>query len=120
MLHAREQASSDQSELDWEVYHKFNGFAVTTIQLVGTIIVMSQVGWEILLLFAPVFVACIFMQVCEPSSSISLFLFNLEDNRLVSCQQHCQNTWSLSPVMRSHSYIAGLSSRNSFLNEPPS
>jgi len=57
------QASSDQSELDWEVYHKFNGFMVTTVSLIGTIIVMSQVGWEILLLFAPVFVACISMQV---------------------------------------------------------
>lgn len=58
-----EQASSDQSELDWEVYHKFNGFMVTTVSLIGTMIVMSQVGWEILLLFAPVFVACISMQV---------------------------------------------------------
>ncbi|XP_073385743.1 ABC transporter C family member 5 isoform X2 [Physcomitrium patens] len=56
------RTSSDQSELDWEVYHKFNGFMVTTVSLVGTLIVMSQVGLEILLLFAPVFVACISMQ----------------------------------------------------------
>jgi hypothetical protein len=36
---------------------------VMTIQLLGTITVMSQVGWEVLLLFLPVFIACIFMQV---------------------------------------------------------
>lgn len=108
MLRAWEQASSDQSELDWEVYHKFNGFAVTTIQLVGTIIVMSQVGWEILLLFAPVFVACIFMQVWEPSSS-NIYLFLLAQFRaylshfflfckflksLMQCQWAILSTWA--------------------------
>jgi ABC-type multidrug transport system fused ATPase/permease subunit len=57
------RSSSDQSDIDWEIQYKFGGLMVTTIQLLGTITVMSQVGWEVLLLFLPVFIACIFMQV---------------------------------------------------------
>jgi ABC-type multidrug transport system fused ATPase/permease subunit len=56
------RSSSDQSDIDWEIQYKFGGLMVTTIQLLGTITVMSQVGWEVLLLFLPVFIACIFMQ----------------------------------------------------------
>lgn len=56
------RSSSDQSDIDWEIQYKFVGLMVTTIQLLGTITVMSQVGWEVLLLFLPVFIACIFMQ----------------------------------------------------------
>ena len=37
--------------------------AVSIIQIIGTIIVMSQVAWEVFVVFVPTIAACIWYQV---------------------------------------------------------
>ncbi|KAL2629438.1 hypothetical protein R1flu_014124 [Riccia fluitans] len=56
------RASSDQTVLDLNMQFRFSGILVTTLQLVGVIAVMSQVTWEVSLLFVPVVAVCISVQ----------------------------------------------------------
>ncbi|BBN08481.1 ATP-binding cassette, subfamily C (CFTR/MRP), member 2 [Marchantia polymorpha subsp. ruderalis] len=56
------RASSDQSVLDLNMHFRFSGMMVASVQLVGVIAVMSQVTWEVLILFAPVVAICICIQ----------------------------------------------------------
>ncbi|KAK9742712.1 hypothetical protein RND81_03G192700 [Saponaria officinalis] len=53
------RASSDQSVLDLEIAQRLGWAAFSTIQLLGTIAVMSQVAWEVFLIFIPVTAICI-------------------------------------------------------------
>lgn len=48
------QASTDQSVLDLEIATKLGWCAFSVIQLLGTIAVMSQVAWEVFVIFIPV------------------------------------------------------------------
>lgn len=48
------RASTDQSALDLEVCNRFAGLAFNVIQFTGIFVVMSQVAWQIFLLFIPV------------------------------------------------------------------
>lgn len=63
-----EQASTDQSVLDLEMANKLGWCAFSIIQLLGTIGVMSQVAWEVFVIFIPVTAICIWYQVMIPSS----------------------------------------------------
>ncbi|KAI4370859.1 hypothetical protein MLD38_019160 [Melastoma candidum] len=56
------RASSDQSVLDLEIAMKLGWCAFSIIQLLGTITVMSQVAWEVFVLFIPVTAVCIWYQ----------------------------------------------------------
>lgn len=51
-------------------------FAFSIIQLLGIIAVMSQVAWQVFLVFVPVVIICIVIQV-------SYMLFNLKVINLV-------------------------------------
>ncbi|KAL7125587.1 hypothetical protein ABFS83_14G126500 [Erythranthe nasuta] len=56
------RASTDQSVLDLEVASKLGWGAFSIIQLLGTIAVMSQVAWQVFVVFIPVTAICIWYQ----------------------------------------------------------
>lgn len=56
------RASTDQSVLDLEMAGKLGWCAFSIIQLLGTIAVMSQVAWEVFVIFIPVTAICIWYQ----------------------------------------------------------
>ena len=57
------QASTDQSEVDTNIADQMGTVAFSIIQLVGIIVVMSQVAWQVFVVFIPVFAACVWYQV---------------------------------------------------------
>ncbi|KAK4793176.1 hypothetical protein SAY86_023611 [Trapa natans] len=56
------RASTDQSVLDLELAGKLGWCAFSIIQIMGTIVVMSQVAWEVFVIFIPVTAICIWYQ----------------------------------------------------------
>ncbi|PON71767.1 ATP-binding cassette containing protein [Trema orientale] len=56
------RASTDQSVLDLEMPQKLGWCAFSIIQILGTIAVMSQVAWEVFVIFIPVTAVCIWYQ----------------------------------------------------------
>ncbi|XP_031277497.1 putative ABC transporter C family member 15 [Pistacia vera] len=56
------RASSDQSVLDLELATRLGWCAFSIIQILGTIAVMSQVAWEVFVVFIPVTAICIWYQ----------------------------------------------------------
>ncbi|XP_022974963.1 putative ABC transporter C family member 15 [Cucurbita maxima] len=56
------RASNDQSVVDLEMALRLGMCAVSIIQIIGTIIVMSQVAWEVFVVFVPTIAACIWYQ----------------------------------------------------------
>ncbi|XP_062103749.1 ABC transporter C family member 9-like [Humulus lupulus] len=56
------RASTDQSVLDLEMSRRFDRCASSIIQMLGTIAVMSQVAWEVFVVFIPVTAICIWYQ----------------------------------------------------------
>lgn len=56
------RASTDQSVLDLEIANKLGWCAFSIIQILGTIAVMSQVAWEVFIIFIPVTAICIWYQ----------------------------------------------------------
>ncbi|GMJ00772.1 ATP-binding cassette C9, multidrug resistance-associated protein 9 [Hibiscus trionum] len=56
------RASTDQSVLDLEMATRLGWCAFSIIQIVGTIAVMSQVAWEVFVIFIPVTAICIWYQ----------------------------------------------------------
>jgi ABC-type multidrug transport system fused ATPase/permease subunit len=57
------QASTDQSEVDTNIADQMGTVAFSIIQLVGITAVMSQVAWQVFVVFVPVFAACVGYQV---------------------------------------------------------
>ncbi|XP_050237318.1 putative ABC transporter C family member 15 [Mercurialis annua] len=56
------RASMDQSVLDLEMATRLGWCAFSIIQILGTIAVMSQVAWEVFVIFIPVTAICIWYQ----------------------------------------------------------
>nr|XP_048327412.1 putative ABC transporter C family member 15 isoform X2 [Ziziphus jujuba var. spinosa] len=56
------RASTDQSVLDLEMATRLGWCAFSVIQILGTITVMSQVAWEVFVIFIPVTAICIWYQ----------------------------------------------------------
>ncbi|XP_027334133.1 putative ABC transporter C family member 15 [Abrus precatorius] len=56
------RASTDQSVLDLEMANKIGWCAFSVIQILGTIAVMSQVAWQVFVIFIPVTGVCIWYQ----------------------------------------------------------
>uniref|UniRef100_A0A1D1Z236 ABC transporter C family member 9 n=2 Tax=Anthurium amnicola TaxID=1678845 RepID=A0A1D1Z236_9ARAE len=56
------RASTDQSVLDLEMAGKLGWCAFSVIQILGTIVVMSQVAWPVFAIFIPVTAVCIWYQ----------------------------------------------------------
>ncbi|KAJ6723967.1 hypothetical protein OIU74_008348 [Salix koriyanagi] len=56
------RASMDQGVIDMEIAQRLGWCAFSIIQIVGTIAVMSQVAWEVFVIFIPVTAVCIWYQ----------------------------------------------------------
>ncbi|KAJ9672355.1 hypothetical protein PVL29_025823 [Vitis rotundifolia] len=56
------RASTDQSAIDISIAMKVGAFAFSLIQLLGIIAVMSQVAWQVFIVFIPVIATCIWYQ----------------------------------------------------------
>ncbi|XP_059651709.1 putative ABC transporter C family member 15 [Cornus florida] len=56
------RASTDQSVVDLEMAARLGWCAFSIIQILGTIAVMSQVAWEVFVIFIPVTAICIWYQ----------------------------------------------------------
>ncbi|XP_008792064.3 ABC transporter C family member 3-like isoform X3 [Phoenix dactylifera] len=56
------RASTDQNEVDTGIPFQIGAFAFSIIQLLGIIAVMSQVAWQVFIVFIPVIAACIWYQ----------------------------------------------------------
>ncbi|XP_043712376.1 ABC transporter C family member 3-like [Telopea speciosissima] len=56
------RASTDQSSLDTSIPHHIEEFLMSIIGFLGTTVVMSQVGWQMLIVFIPMTVTCIWYQ----------------------------------------------------------
>ncbi|KAK3030040.1 hypothetical protein RJ639_038139 [Escallonia herrerae] len=56
------RASTDQSAVDLDIPFQVGAFAFSSIQLLGIIGVMSQVAWQVFLVFVPVIGICIWLQ----------------------------------------------------------
>lgn len=72
------QASTDQSVLDLEMANRIGWCAFSTIQLLGTMAVMSQVAWQVFAILIPVTGVCIWYQVriyIKSSKHILFFYF---------------------------------------------
>lgn len=70
------QASTDQSVLDLEMAMRLGWCAFSIIQIIGTIVVMSQVAWEVFVIFIPITAACIWYQVSNFTSVDFIFTFS--------------------------------------------
>jgi len=57
------QASTDQSALDTNIPYQIASFAFIMVQLLGIIAVMSQVAWQVFVVFIPVVAVSIWYQV---------------------------------------------------------
>ncbi|KAF8410845.1 hypothetical protein HHK36_003382 [Tetracentron sinense] len=56
------RASTDQSAVDMNIPLQVGQFAFTIIQLLGIIAVMSQVAWQVFIIFIPVIATCVWYQ----------------------------------------------------------
>ncbi|XP_062098735.1 ABC transporter C family member 3-like [Humulus lupulus] len=56
------RASTDQSAVDLSIAYQVASFAFSMIQLLGIIIVMCQVAWQVFIVFIPVIAACIWYE----------------------------------------------------------
>ncbi|XP_042518498.1 ABC transporter C family member 3-like [Macadamia integrifolia] len=56
------RVSIDQSAVDTSIPRKFEELLISIIEFLGTIAVMSQVAWQMLIIFIPMTVACIWYQ----------------------------------------------------------
>lgn len=56
------RASTDQSVIDLEIANRIGWCAFSTIQLIGTMAVMSQVAWEVFAILIPVTAVCVWYQ----------------------------------------------------------
>ncbi|XP_057820877.2 putative ABC transporter C family member 15 isoform X1 [Cryptomeria japonica] len=56
------RASTDQSKVDQVIPFKLGSLAFSLIRLLGTIAVMSQVAWQVFIIFIPVLAICIWYQ----------------------------------------------------------
>ena len=64
------QVSTEQSILNLEIALRLGWVAFSVIQLLGTMVVMSQAAWQVFVIFVPVTAICICYQVSASSFSI--------------------------------------------------
>ncbi|EEF29340.1 multidrug resistance-associated protein 2, 6 (mrp2, 6), abc-transoprter, putative [Ricinus communis] len=118
------RASTDQSAVDMQIPYQVGAVAFSMIQLLGIIAVMSQVAWQVFIVFIPVIAACIWYQQYYIASAREL-------SRLIGvCKapviQHFAETISGSTTIRSFDHESRFRETNMKLcdaysrpNEPP-
>ncbi|TVU47482.1 hypothetical protein EJB05_07085 [Eragrostis curvula] len=113
--HLCRSASTDQTEVDTNIAGQMGSVAFSIIQLVGIIVVMSQVAWQVFVVFIPVFAACFWYQRYYIDTAREL-------QRLVGvCKapiiQHFAESISGSTTIRSFSKENQFVSTNSYLTD---
>lgn len=71
------QSSTDQSTVDMDVPYRLAGLVFALIQLLSIILLMSQVAWQVFLIFVAVFAISCWYQVRKTHKLISLKQFFL-------------------------------------------
>ncbi|XWS11329.1 hypothetical protein CRYUN_Cryun38cG0074400 [Craigia yunnanensis] len=109
------RASTDQSAVDLNIHYQVGAFAFSIIQLLGIIAVMSQVAWQIFIVFIPVVASCIWYQQYYISSAREL-------SRLVGvCKapviQHFAETILGATTIRSFDKESGFQEKNMILTD---
>ncbi|XVF77148.1 hypothetical protein PTKIN_Ptkin14bG0017600 [Pterospermum kingtungense] len=109
------RASTDQSAVDMNIPYQVGAFVSAIVQLLGVIAVMSQVAWQIFILFIPVIAACIWYQQYYISSAREL-------SRLVGvCKapviQHFAETILGATTIRSFDKESRFQEKNMILND---
>ncbi|KAK9932339.1 hypothetical protein M0R45_019580 [Rubus argutus] len=66
------RASTDQNSVDLNIPNRVAGVAFSMIRLLGIIAVMSQVAWQVFIIFIPVVTACVLYQQYYISSAREL------------------------------------------------
>ncbi|XP_024158238.1 ABC transporter C family member 3 [Rosa chinensis] len=93
------RASTDQNALDMNISNQVASFAFTMIRLLGIIAVMSQVAWQVSIIFIPVITACVwYQQYYLPSARELSRLIGVRKAPVI---QHCAETISGSTTIRS-------------------
>ncbi|GMN63549.1 hypothetical protein TIFTF001_032621 [Ficus carica] len=93
------RASTDQSAVDMSIWSLVSSFAFSIIQLLGIVAVMSQVAWQIVVVFVPVVAICIWYQRYYISSARELA--RLEGVCKAPVIQHFAESLSGSTTIRS-------------------
>ncbi|MQL96384.1 hypothetical protein Taro_029058 [Colocasia esculenta] len=93
------RVTSDQSDVDTSVYDKIGAIFFWAIQLIGVVVVMSQVAWQVFIVFVPVIAACIWYQQYYIATARELArLIGLSGAPVI---QHCSESLSGSVTIRS-------------------
>ncbi|KAL4595485.1 hypothetical protein ACB092_12G094600 [Castanea dentata] len=93
------RASTDQSAVDLNIQYQVATFAFSLIQLLGIIAVMSQVAWQVFIIFIPVIAICFwYQQYYIPSARELARLVGVCKAPLI---QHFSETISGSTTIRS-------------------
>ncbi|XP_043720900.1 ABC transporter C family member 3-like [Telopea speciosissima] len=66
------RASIDQSSVDTSIPHQIEALLISIIEFLGTALVISQVAWQMLLVFIPITMACIWYQQYYTSAAREL------------------------------------------------
>ncbi|KAJ3693131.1 hypothetical protein LUZ60_012226 [Juncus effusus] len=74
------RVSVDQSVVDLDIPFRLGGFSSSTIQVISIIVVMMNVTWQILFIFVPIAIVCLWIQKYYMNSSRELV-------RIVSIQK---------------------------------
>ncbi|XP_058218894.1 ABC transporter C family member 3-like [Rhododendron vialii] len=93
------RASTDQIAVDFPIPYTVGGFAFSMIQLLGTVAIMSQVAWQVFIVFIPVIATCIWLQQYYIPSARELARLGGVCKALVI--QHFAETMSGSTTIRS-------------------
>lgn len=59
------QASTDQTAVDLTISNAVGVFVFAVVQILAVIAIMSQISWQVLLVFIPVIAICVWLQVCH-------------------------------------------------------
>lgn len=76
------QASTDQSAVDLNIPYQISAFAFSFIQLLGIIAVMSQVAWQVFIVFIPVIATCVWYQVLFINKTYLVYNANEEADKV--------------------------------------
>ncbi|KAG6499462.1 hypothetical protein ZIOFF_039250 [Zingiber officinale] len=79
-------ASTDQNAVDTDIPTRIGAVAFNFIQLVGIVAVMSQVAWQVFIVFIPVIVTCLWYQV---------LVSPIKANRQMIALTETRNGWNL-------------------------
>lgn len=79
--------------MDTSIANQMGSVAFFIIELVGIIAVMSQVAWQVFVVFVPVFAACFWYQVPFPT----LMFFSFSITSILLHKHFCSDTTSIRP-----------------------